>query len=140
MRVHSSRFLHPGAPVLRLPSSPVHHRDLDRHLLLIEQGISPSVAVVYVPRSVLARSLAECWRIRHRPQSPPGHDQVPPDHLQDDEQRHLAPLVRSVQSCAVQLHRCEHLCASVQLVDADRSICVSPHRDSDHIRFLSTLD
>jgi hypothetical protein len=129
MRVHPPHIIPPSAYVLHLISSHLHHCDLDHHLLLVNSGTSPSLVVVFVSRSVLAFSLAECWEaLYRRPQQTTSHDQAPSDRLENDEQHNLAPFVRSLQSCAVCLHRCEHLCAYLQLVDVDWSICIRPHR------------
>jgi hypothetical protein len=131
VRVHSSHLIPPSAHVLHLPSSHGHHWELDHHLLVIERT-APSLVVLFFPRRVLASSLADCWEglFCYRPQRTASHDQTPSNHLQDDGQHHLAALVRSVQSCPVCLHRCEHLFASMQLVAVDWSICVCSHERS----------
>jgi hypothetical protein len=125
VRLHSAHLLPPSAHVLHLPSNHFHHCELDHHILLVDlDTAAPSVVVVFVSRSVLAFSLATCWKLCCLAKAA-SHDQAPSNHLEDDEQRHLALLVWSVQSSAECLHRSEHLCISVQLVHVDWSICVS---------------
>jgi hypothetical protein len=142
VRVHSSHLIPPSAHALHLSSSPLHHRHLGHHLLVIGQGTAPSLVAVFVSRRVLAFSLAECWEglFCDRPQRTACHDQTASDHLQDDGQYHLAPLVWSVQSCTVCLRRCEHLFASLQLVAVDWSICVCSHGRPECREIIFTFD